>query len=72
MKEKAIGEAAARSIRRSNLQKYARGLLENRVLATKQLKKLAALDIVAVDAYDTGGISEATEKYIENQPSNET
>jgi len=28
------------------------------------LRKLAALDIVDVEAYDTGGVSEATEKYV--------
>ncbi|HUJ84583.1 MAG TPA: hypothetical protein VLV84_03155 [Candidatus Acidoferrales bacterium] len=28
------------------------------------LKKLNAVDLIAVDAYDTGGVSEATEKYV--------
>ena len=28
------------------------------------LKKLDALEIIAVDAYDTGGVSEVTEKYV--------
>ena len=61
MSERAFGSHLEKHSRAN--KKVRSGLLENRI-GDQALKKLAALDIVAVDAYDSGGISETTEKYI--------
>jgi len=47
----------------NQLEEYAKEFLKTQY-GDQALKKLATLDILAVDDYDTGGISEATEKYI--------
>jgi hypothetical protein len=55
-------ETNAESIQ-EEIKEYAGCFLKTEY-GNQALKKLAALEIVAVDAYDIGGISEATEKYI--------
>jgi hypothetical protein len=55
-------EKTAKSIQ-EQLGEYARSFLKTEY-GDQSLKKLETLEILAVDAYDTGGISEATEKYV--------
>jgi hypothetical protein len=45
------------------IQEYARNFLKTEY-GDQAVKKLATIDILAVDTYDVGGVSEATEKYI--------
>jgi hypothetical protein len=55
-------EKTVKSIQ-EQLEEYARGFLKTEY-GDQALKKLATLEILAVDTYDTGGVSEATEKYV--------
>ena len=55
-------ETTAETIQ-EQMKTYARHFLKAEY-GDQALKKLDALEIIAVDAYDTGGVSEATEKYV--------
>jgi hypothetical protein len=47
----------------AQIREYAENFLRTQY-GEQTLKKLEGLDLLAVDAYDSGGISEATEKYV--------
>ena len=55
-------ETSAKTIQ-EQIKEYAANFLKSEY-GELALKKLSTLEILAVDAYDTGGISEATEKYV--------